>query len=67
MKVIYEILNVGTQGGSKLSGFYFPVTIALSTYVRRKQSILIDDSRSSSGPMGIILEMIGHFGRNLET
>lgn len=66
MKTIYEILNGGTQGGSRLSVFYFPIIIALITYSHHKLSILTVGSGSFSDPKGIILVKIEHFGKNLE-
>ncbi len=65
MKTIYEILNAGTLGGSRLSAFYFPITIALITCSRHKLSILTVGSDSFSDPKGIILVKIKHFGKNL--
>jgi hypothetical protein len=66
MKSIYEILNAGTLGGSRLSAFYFPIIIALITYSHHKLSILTVGLGLFSDPKGIILVKIEHFGKNLE-
>jgi hypothetical protein len=65
MKTIYVILDAGIQGGSRLSVFYFPVTIALFAYVHHKLLTLIDGLSLYAGPKDIILVKTKHSGKNL--
>jgi hypothetical protein len=67
MKIIYVILDAGIQGGSRLSVFYFPVTIALFTYVRHKLLTLIDGLSLYAGPKDIILVKTVRSEKNLLT
>jgi hypothetical protein len=67
MKTIYVILDAGIQGGSRLSVFYFPVTIALFAYVRHKLLTLIDGLSLYAGPKDIILVKTTHSEKNLLT
>lgn len=67
MKTIYEILDAGIQGDSRLSVFYFPVTIVLFAYFRHKLLTLIDGLSLYATPKDIILVKTVRSEKNLET